>query len=112
MRGKRENVVVGVHCGGLIPAYAGKTENGEVHGRCSWAHPRVCGENLFGFSDKQVDAGSSPRMRGKRKLVSKLWNHQGLIPAYAGKTKRQADLSRRDSAHPRVCGENYRENPC
>ena len=31
---------------GLIPACAGKTTLGKDSRKCSWAHPRVCGENI------------------------------------------------------------------
>ena len=55
---------------------------------------------------RAVETGSSPRGRGKplnhglQRLVD------GLIPAWAGKTRRRAGRSECSAAHPRVGGEN------
>ena len=71
---------------GLIPAWAGKTAqapNGEERPR---AHPRVGGENTSGGLHPCWDPGSSPRGRGKPRLVSVENSRSGLIPAWAGKT--------------------------
>ena len=51
--------------------------------------------------------GSSPRMRGKQGQASQLQVQDGLIPAYAGKTKKVALDRAFAPAHPRVCGENW-----
>ena len=71
---------------GLIPACAGKTRPASTRRRASWAHPRVCGENQMMPGLFPEPQGSSPRVRGKRKVGP----HQGarvrLIPACAGKT--------------------------
>ena len=72
--------------GGLIPACAGKTHTDDVMRKSCKAHPRVCGENdaLSPFSIRVM--GSSPRVRGKLVLRSR--------------------VTIRSVAHPRVCGEN------
>ena len=51
---------------GLIPAYAGKTQDCLLACERVWAHPRVCGENSDTKQIKFTNEGSSPRMRGKR----------------------------------------------
>ena len=70
----------------LIPAYAGKTNSRKCTHARRPAHPRVCGENRALKSHLLGMWGSSPRMRGKRRIIPD-WEHRGrLIPAYAGKT--------------------------
>ena len=91
---------------GLIPAWAGKTghsRQGTTRGR---AHPRVGRENPSTQADGSVLSGSSPRGRGK--LVSSSDNDgtNGLIPAWAGKTRSPATCPGVHAAHPRVGGEN------
>ena len=53
--------------------------------------------------------GSSPRGRGKQAFVSRFATSIGLIPAWAGKTRRRDDCLSRKGAHPRVGGENLVE---
>ena len=51
-------------------------------------------------------SGSSPRMRGKLSYTKLGATRQGLIPAYAGKTRLARNRREQIWAHPRVCGEN------
>ena len=65
MRGKV--VVLDLHqlCGGITPAYAGKSWPWQ---RAAWRtrdHPRVCGEKQNQAISIREEAGSPPRMRGK-----------------------------------------------
>ena len=91
----------------LIPAWAGKTR--ADHGRRNRprAHPRVGGENLHLVCARLEDSGSSPRGRGKRRLVAARCASERLIPAWAGKTVRLSHNSVPPGAHPRVGGENH-----
>ena len=50
--------------------------------------------------------GSSPRVRGKRRVLGSLRDPTRLIPARAGKTPRSTSANLRTWAHPRACGEN------
>ena len=52
-------------------------------------------------------AGSSPRVRGKRALESRSRLGGRLIPACAGKTSSATRATPPRPAHPRVCGENF-----
>ena len=86
MRGKRHDPGVDWTSAGLIPAHAGKTISLDFLRKNSGAHPRACGEN-FDLATHFIDeAGSSPRMRGKRIVMFKCGKGIGLIPAHAGKT--------------------------
>ena len=106
MRGKRGRKIRCEKPAGLIPAYAGKTPHHPYRPPLTRAHPRVCGENCCEPPPEAATAGSSPRMRGKPWRNDGSESGWGLIPAYAGKTFRGANLISWIRAHPRVCGEN------
>ena len=95
-----------MHSAGLIPACAGKTCQWCFIMWDAWAHPRVCGENCHSGDRAYMNAGSSPRVRGKRPLGRSRISRDGLIPACAGKTFDKPRKARLNWAHPRVCGEN------
>ena len=90
----------------LIPARAGKTRSGPHCPRRGPAHPRACGENGTSSPGSSAQAGSSPRVRGKRHRRHRQPVHRGLIPARAGKTMRLSSAADTAAAHPRACGEN------
>ena len=52
------------------------------------------------------EAGSSPRVRGKRAGHGGCDDLDGLIPARAGKTWDWRTENTKAKAHPRACGEN------
>ena len=90
----------------LIPAHAGKTGDGDGHGRCTRAHPRSRGENA-GLGELSLrGGGSSPLTRRKPDDVDGFHVGPGLIPAHAGKTEAQYVEAFCDAAHPRSRGEN------
>ena len=93
---------------GLIPACAGKTWTPDSLAAGSGAHPRVCGENVSALGNLGSLLGSSPRVRGKHHLRREGRNRRRLIPACAGKTGVRAGICLVLTAHPRVCGENWR----
>ena len=70
------------------------------------AHPRVCGENPAQAHQLGGVLGSSPRVRGKLPMLAGCDYIYRLIPACAGKTKKQPNTTPASWAHPRVCGEN------
>ena len=71
---------------GLIPACAGKTDAAGPARADRAAHPRVCGENGQRRSRRRLQQGSSPRVRGKRRVQTFSSRRLRLIPACAGKT--------------------------
>ena len=86
MRGKLViNAVVG-QPRRIIPAHAGQTAFARTRGRHRPDHPRACGANTMGFGTHRPDLGSSPRMRGKLRLVHVLGYLIRIIPAHAGQT--------------------------
>ena len=105
-RGKRCNCCDDKENGGLIPAWAGKTQARFPDGRRDRAHPRVGGENRAEIAAIQTRAGSSPRGRGKLDQSSADTVTFGLIPAWAGKTRALRVTVMVSPAHPRVGGEN------
>ena len=52
--------------------------------------------------------GSSPRMRGARRLRRLICMANGIIPADAGSTAPVSMTGRRTRDHPRGCGEHSR----
>ena len=90
----------------LIPAWAGKTPPRAQTVNLTPAHPRVGGENATREYASACQLGSSPRGRGKHDLLPSLWERNGLIPAWAGKTFDERPRFGETAAHPRVGGEN------
>ncbi len=82
-RGGQEVSSQGLHLGGLIPAYAGRTRPDPCAGRST---------------------GSSPHTRGGRVRLPLPLHPQRLIPAYAGRTPSRAQKARSAPAHPRIRG--------
>ena len=106
LRGTRYTSRQYVPTGGIIPALAGNTICvGIVQARCG-DHPRACGEHSTAASSIVSVLGSSPRLRGTRRLVMESFEPHGIIPALAGNTS-CADWTRaRPRDHPRACGEH------
>ena len=89
-----------------IPAYAGKTPGPHQSAPLSMEHPRVCGENGHPAGLFRLNAGTSPRMRGKQRFERWWIELARNIPAYAGKTNVYDATIDTKEEHPRVCGEN------
>ena len=99
----------GISCSKRItPACAGKTLSHLLAGRVKEDHPRVCGENISSFMLMPPQAGSPPRVRGKRVIVAVLLCAPRITPACAGKTNHGHWPLASLEDHPRVCGENLR----
>ena len=86
MRGKVQPPLGAVVCGGITPAYAGKSHRVRRHAANRRDHPRVCGEKRFCPEFFGTSAGSPPRMRGKGLPVKPKRRGDGITPAYAGKS--------------------------
>ena len=65
MRGKAEYFMPEVDDMGITPAYAGKSQVDIVFIMADGDHPRVCGEKRAPHCQRDREAGSPPRMRGK-----------------------------------------------
>ena len=106
MRGTPENVSRGNLVQGIIPAYAGNTVAVPKCYVTIGDHPRVCGEHKAYFDRLDGIEGSSPRMRGTPQSLGHLRCVSGIIPAYAGNTRRETRCMALRRDHPRVCGEH------
>ena len=105
MRGKVNQIFRNRVCGGITPAYAGKSTLFQRVGTRRWDHPRLCGEKLHKRHFFHTCKGSPPPMRGKVCDSSGFSRITRITPAYAG--KRPASILRRyeNKDHPRLCGE-------
>ena len=105
-RGKRGCVGWRARRARLIPAHAGKTQPFDASSYQPRAHPRSRGENRSTRGTSRNDTGSSPLTRGKQPASAYLVFMVGLIPAHAGKTRRNPGARANRRAHPRSRGEN------
>ena len=94
-RGKLQVEASGADRLRLIPAWAGKTVSTASLSTLRPAHPRVGGENFGDDDARWLEAGSSPRGRGKLEVRLLGRRGPGLIPAWAGKTTLGAHRIRR-----------------
>ena len=92
----------------LIPARAGKTPDRGSRPDRPQAHPRAGGENRLLDGVVTLGDGSSPRGRGKPKVLARAVSAVRLIPARAGKTIVLSSGAMFSPAHPRAGGENNR----
>ena len=66
----------------------------------------MCGEHAFDQDGWRNHVGSSPRVRGTRRLVNHEVLRAGIIPACAGNTDAVICWDNLARDHPRVCGEH------
>ena len=90
----------------ITPAGAGKTISLCPDRAIARDHPRRCGENSKKRLTGAKKVGSPPQVRGKLSAYAQIGQLQGITPAGAGKTRRQATLDDTAQDHPRRCGEN------
>ena len=91
MRGKPKRLWMNSWMRRFIPAHAGKTRTFANIGKTPGVHPRACGENCGARVGDHAPLGSSPRMRGKRRVHRQSGRQVGFIPAHAGKTRTVRD---------------------
>ena len=78
-------------------------------GHCGTVHPRVYGEYLLEPFEVDHSFGSSPRVRGIRKLKRLPILAGRFIPACTGNTDISVNVFKLEAVHPRVYGE-YESN--
>ena len=106
VRGKLDDGLI-AHLGGrIIPARAGQTYGYRDAIRQYPDHPRACGANAPQLLVDTVQAGSSPRVRGKLFFTIGSLSACRIIPARAGQTYGYRDAIRQCPDHPRACGAN------
>ena len=91
---------------GIIPAYAGSTSPRRSPACTATDHPRIRGEHRRDVSLRPMVSGSSPHTRGARSSMAYCILRSGIIPAYAGSTRRMRPRRRHGADHPRIRGEH------
>ena len=91
MRGKVDVVGRADEVRRITPAYAGKRRFRRGEHGARWDHPRICGEKKVIDGTTYHHKGSPPHMRGKGKDTVCAREAVGITPAYAGKSKAQAE---------------------
>ena len=90
----------------IIPARAGPTPLMRPASMRSTDHPRSCGANLVVASPLLLVGGSSPLVRGQRRIQRHRRHPDRIIPARAGPTYRLLCMKSFPTDHPRSCGAN------
>ena len=94
-------------CGGIIPALAGNTVEGDAVADGGLDHPRSRGEYRQGQGRMMRPRGSSPLSRGILFLDLERGEFPRIIPALAGNTPSGQPYGRRSTDHPRSRGEYF-----
>ena len=90
----------------IIPAYAGSTSFHLFLSGSHSDHPRIRGEHGWPAHHIKPTMGSSPHTRGAHLGRLDGENERGIIPAYAGSTRRSTSTWRALTDHPRIRGEH------
>ena len=91
---------------GITPAHAGNTNFKAIFFRCSWDHPRPCGEHKSLEGRNIGTIGSPPPMRGTHGIKRTRQERSGITPAHAGNTYGVDVMGSDVRDHPRPCGEH------
>ena len=91
---------------GIIPAYAGSTHCIQLNQSTYWDHPRIRGEHYSVSRFVNAVMGSSPHTRGALNTAFTGMGALGIIPAYAGSTRKRERLLSMIWDHPRIRGEH------
>ena len=84
MRGTVLPIPIDIGSVRFIPAYAGNRVPASVQLAPLTVHPRICGEQKMPVTEKALNHGSSPRMRGTVVRTLDTQAQFRFIPAYAG----------------------------
>ena len=106
MRGKPTPVITQTVTARIIPAHAGQTPRPCSTRLLGPDHPRACGANALFTGGAMAWNGSSPRMRGKRRVLRVDQIVGRIIPAHAGQTRPRVICVALKPDHPRACGAN------
>ncbi len=106
VRGTPDRVTGCHYRGRFIPAGAGNTMYRWISKALATVHPRGCGEHLTKDGPVEAVYGSSPRVRGTRRVKGGDSPGQRFIPAGAGNTAVRARRRCWRAVHPRGCGEH------
>ena len=105
VRGTRSRYPEGHRRRRFIPACAGNAPLRTYRQMPRSVHPRVCGERKLSRGKFTAAFGSSPRVRGTPRRVSRRQGGFRFIPACAGNARPAGVWIFGTAVHPRVCGE-------
>ena len=105
--GKTERACSGVACQGITPACAGKTRLGTARASTATDHPRMRGEDIDMMIISELEVGSPPHARGRRRIQLIPKQVRRITPACAGKTKTCHCFAHLHKDHPRMRGEDW-----
>ena len=105
VRGTRLAVARGGGERRFIPACAGNASMPTPMWPATSVHPRMCGERSRSISIASHSAGSSPHVRGTRRLRHITGRPRRFIPACAGNAAKSSNPMSALPVHPRMCGE-------
>ncbi len=88
----------------FIPAPAGDTECIAFTASATAVHPRACGGHWNLPVARDVNRGSSPRLRGTHTQAATNRIRNRFIPAPAGDTEPRTFIVYAEPVHPRACG--------
>ena len=91
----------------ITSAWAGKSSWTKAISTRTLNHPRMGGEKLTPCGKANCGPGSPPRGRGKEFRVKTRFAHDGITPAWAGKSQVTAPGTFFRPDHPRVGGEKF-----
>ena len=91
----------------IIPAYAGSTLSAASGWLSGGDHPRIRGEHRTSWTFHASICGSSPHTRGAPLGRDAGGCRRGIIPAYAGSTRRRGCRRGSRPDHPRIRGEHH-----
>ena len=94
----------------IIPAFAGNTNSLSFLLRRVQDHPRFRGEHTPATATMRSSRGSSPLSRGTPLHVPQHAAYGGIIPAFAGNTKKKRAEALKSEDHPRFRGEHLGRN--
>ena len=92
----------------FIPAHAGNTGTADRKAESPEVHPRSRGEYIVDSKGNVTGGGSSPLTRGIQWLGFDGSRTHGFIPAHAGNTREQPEITKTQKVHPRSRGEYRR----
>ena len=90
----------------ITPARAGKTCQNYSPGIVGWDHPRSCGKDRIDVFDFNLQLGSPPLVRERRRSHPQIHEEKGITPARAGKTGVSLPRLCHRGDHPRSCGKD------
>ena len=111
MRGEEVDRADGVIGCGIIPAGAGRRDEGVGFGFVEEDHPRGCGEKGMLTAMAMSLRGSSPRVRGEGWRSAAVFATPRIIPAGAGRSGVFHFGMGPFGDHPRGCGEKVVSSP-